>query len=650
MESETVFEATHRFVLTLIKDGKADGLRIDHPDGLYVPAQYFERLRESLEVAANNSNSAASNPHYIVIEKILTGSERLPKWPVCGTTGYDFSNLVNGMSLDSSNRMRLERVYRNFIGDEIDIDDLFYHCRKLIIRVALASEVNGLANRLSRIALSKRRTCDFTLNGLRDALTEVVAGFPVYRTYVTASGVSDIDTRYIRTAIASAKRRSAAADVSIFDFIGEVLLTTIAEGQGPAYHNAVATFAMKFQQFTSPVMAKGLEDTAFYRYNRLVSLNDVGSDLHRFGTTTADFHLANQERSRDWPHTLLATSTHDSKRSEDVRARINVLSEMPALWRLRVRDWKRFNRKYKRVVNDEPAPSANDEYLLYQTLLGAWPLDPMNGTDDRRAFSERIEAYMLKAVREAKQNSSWINRNTEYEAAVSFFVKTLLTPDAKNRFLTDFLPFQGRVSRIGLWNSLAQTLIKLTCPGVPDIYQGNDLWDFSLVDPNNRRPVDYLRRQQMLESILAWGNAPSANHIRNLLGTPQDGRIKLHVIWKALWVRQQQPDLFRRGEYIPVAVEGSKANHVIAFTRKHETANVLVVVPRQIAGLVSGEDQLPIGPEVWEGTRILFPNCCKRYQNAFTGENLEVEKTSDCARIDVSQVLAKFPVALCLSS
>jgi (1->4)-alpha-D-glucan 1-alpha-D-glucosylmutase len=485
---------------------------------------------------------------------------------------------------------------------------------------------------------------------LRDALTEIVANFPVYRTYVTASVVSDIDRRYIRTAIASAKRRSPAANVSIFDFIGEVLLTTIAQGQGPAYQDAVTTFAMKFQQFTSPVMAKGLEDTAFYRYNRLISLNDVGGDLHRFGTTTADFHLANQERKRDWPRTMLATSTHDSKRSEDVRARINVLSEMPGLWRLRVRDWKRFNRKHKRVVGGAPAPSANDEYLLYQTLLGAWPLEPLNGADDWKGFAERIEAYMLKAVREAKENTSWINRNNEYEAAISFFVKTLLTPDAKNRFLTDFLPFQGQVSRVGLWNSLAQTLLKLTCPGVPDVYQGNDVWDFSLVDPDNRRPVDYLRRQHMLESIVVWGDAPSADHIRNLLETPHDGRIKLHLIWNALRIRQQQPDLFQRGDYMPVAVEGSKANHVVAFTRKHESAKALVVVPRQIAGLLSGVDQLPSGPQVWEDTHLLLPNCCERYQNAFTGENFKVEKLNDRARIDVSEVLGEFPVALCLLS
>src|ERR1700719_3643500 len=397
MENEAVFEDTHRLILGLMADGKVDGLRIDHPDGLYNPRQYFERLNSSIALAAKNSGNRS---HYVVIEKILTGAERLPaEWPVCGTTGYDFANLVNGVFVEPGAAMRLHRTYRTFIDEEIDMDDLAYRCRKLIIRVALVSELNVLANQIAKIALSKRHTCDFTLNSLRDALTEVVASFPVYRTYVTSSGVSDTDVRYIRSAIASAKWRSPAADASIFDFVGEVLLIRIAEGQDPAYQNAVTTFAMKFQQFTSPVMAKGLEDTAFYRYNRLVSLNDVGSDLHRFGTTTPEFHLANQERLGSWPHTMVATSTHDSKRSEDVRARINVLSEISGQWKARVREWKSFNRNHRRLVNNKPAPSPNDEYLLYQTLVGAWASEPLNDTDDWKIFCERIENYLLKAIR-----------------------------------------------------------------------------------------------------------------------------------------------------------------------------------------------------------------------------------------------------------
>jgi len=652
VESETVFQATHHLVLSLVAEGKVDGFRVDHPDGLYDPAQYFERLQRSIALAANNSGNNGNLSHYVVIEKILTGPERLPpEWPVSGTTGYDFSNLVNGVFVDPAAVMRLERIYRNFAGhDNVDLDDLFYRCRRLIIRVALASELNVLADQIAKIALSKRHTCDFTLNSLRDALTVVVSTFPVYRTYVSPSGISDNDKRYIRSAIASAKWRSPATDTSIFDFVGQVLLTSIAEGQDIAYQRAVRTFAMNFQRFTSPVMAKGLEDTAFYRYNRLVSLNDVGGDLNRFGTTTPEFHLANQERLRSWPHTMLATSTHDSKRSEDVRARINVLSEISGLWRLRVRDWKRFNRGHKCLVNDRPAPSANDEYLLYQTLVGAWPSEPLNDTDDWMTFCERIENYMLKAIREAKQTTSWINRNTEYETAVSSFVRKMLTPAAKNRFLDDFVPFQRRVARIGLWNSLSQTLLKLTCPGVPDIYQGNELWDFSLVDPDNRRPVDYIRRQQMFESIRLWGNSPDPLSIGRLMETPEDGRLKMYLIWRTLCLRQQQPDVFQQGEYLPLEVEGAKAKHVVAFIRKSGTTRALVIVPRLVAGLLNDIDLPPIGPRIWDDTHVLLPfrGNSEKCRNVFTGEVLDLKKIDENAKIDVSRALAEFPVALCL--
>jgi (1->4)-alpha-D-glucan 1-alpha-D-glucosylmutase len=646
MENEAVFEATHRLVLALMSDGKVNGLRIDHPDGLYDPHQYFERLNRGIADATKASSNEA---HYVVIEKILSGAERLPDaWPVCGTTGYDFANLVNGLFVNPAAALPMERIYRNFVDDEIDLDDLTHSCRMLIMQVALASELNVLANQLTRIALSKRRTCDFTLNSLRDALAEVVACFPVYRTYITPTEVSDKDVRYIRSAVASAKWRSPAADTSIFDFVSEVLLTSIADGHDPAYRNAVTTFAMKFQQFTGPVMAKGLEDTAFYRYHRLVSLNEVGSDLHRFGTPTPDFHLANQDRLRCWPHTMLTTSTHDSKRAEDVRARINVLSELLGLWRIRVREWKRFNRNHKLIVNGRPAPSPNDEYLLYQTLLGAWPSRPLSDGESSKNFRERIENYMLKAIREAKQNTSWINRNTEYETAVSSFVRTLLTPGAQNRFLNDFVPFQDRIARVGLWNSLAQTLLKLTCPGVPDIYQGSELWDFSLVDPDNRRPVDYAIRQEIFRNISETPNDKSI--VGRLLETPEDGRIKLYVMWRTLCLRRQRPDLFDEGEYLPVAVEGTKADHVIAFVRKAETGRVLVVVPHLVAGLLNDFDLPPLGPQVWGDTQVQLPECARpeKYQNAFTGEVIEPETTDGHTKIAVSEILAKFPVALCL--
>jgi (1->4)-alpha-D-glucan 1-alpha-D-glucosylmutase len=642
MENQAVFDASHRLVLALITEGKVNGLRLDHPDGLYDPAQYFDRLNKSISSAGASS--------YVVVEKILNGTERLPSdWPVQGTTGYDFSNLVNGLFVDPAAVTRIERVYRHFLGDEIDLDDLAYNCRKLIIQTALASELNVLANQLNRIALSKRRTCDFTLNSLRDALTEVAANFPIYRTYVTSAGVLDRDVRYIRIAVTAAKARSQTADASILDFLQDILTTHIAEGQDGGYRSAVTNFAMKFQQFTSPVMAKGLEDTAFYRYNRLVSLNEVGSDLHRFGTTVEEFHNANQERMRDWPHTMLATSTHDSKRSEDVRARIDVLSELPAEWRLHLRDWKRINRNLKKIVNDKPAPSPNDEYLIYQTLLGAWPLEPLVEANDWKVFRDRIEQYMLKAIREAKRNTSWINRNQDYENAITSFVRKLLTPDAKNKFLRDFASFQRRISQIGIWNSLSQTLLKLTSPGMPDIYQGNDLWDFSLVDPDNRRQVNYSRRRDTFESLRNASHDPAAL-ISRLLATPEDGGIKQYVTWKALCLRRHEPALFQEGDYHPIRVEGERSNNVVAFSRSIAGKKVVVVVPRLIAGLLSGADIPPIGDEIWRDTRLVFAGgkTSLRFRNVFTESTVENEEDTGNSAIPISRLLRQFPLALLL--
>jgi (1->4)-alpha-D-glucan 1-alpha-D-glucosylmutase len=639
VENPAVFEATHRFVLNLIAEGKVDGLRIDHPDGLYEPQQYFERLKSSIAAATGDMR-------YVIIEKILTGSEHLPlNWPVQGTTGYDFTNLVNALFVDHSGLARFDRIYRHFLQDEIDLDDLEYSCRKLIMRVALASELNVLANQLNHIALSRRRTCDFTLNSLRQALAEVAANFPVYRTYVNANSVLDRDIIYIHKAVAAAKVRSQTADASILDFVETVLNTHMAVNQNLSYQNAVHNFAMKFQQFTSPVMAKGIEDTAFYRYNRLTSLNEVGSDLHRFGISKDEFHLANELKKRDWPHSMLATSTHDSKRSEDVRARINVLSEIPAEWRLHLREWKRANACHKIEVNGNPAPFPNEEYLLYQTLLGAWPFEPFNNADEVDAFRLRIEQYMLKAAREAKQNTSWINRNEPYEEALTWFIGKLLEQSSRNEFLSDFVPFQQRIARMGVWNSISQTLLKLTCPGVPDIYQGNEIWDLSLVDPDNRRAVDYERRQQQFEDVQRSSeNLGRLNHC--LLQCPEDGRVKLYVIWKTLCLRQQQPALFQDGNYRPIEVLGENAEHVVAFSRTHGGMTAIVVVPRLIASLLSGSDSPPVGEKVWGNTNFTFPGLARRYHNIFTGETLTVDEAVGIFSSPMSQILADFPVAV----
>ena len=651
MENQAVFDATHHFVLQLIRDGKVDGLRIDHPDGLYNPAQYFHRLQCQQDCPSLNKE-CNSKSVYVVIEKILASVERLPEdWPIYGTTGYDFANLVNGLFVDPDSVSKIDRVYRAFLGQRCDFDTLLYQSKKIVMHSALASELNVLANILSRIALAERHTCDFTLNSLRDALSEIVANFPVYRTYITETHVSDPDRTYIEEAVQSAKRQSAIADVTVFDFIREVLLTQKGAGQTGSYRQSVVRFAMKFQQFTSAVMAKGMEDTSFYRYNRLVSLNEVGGDPKRFGVSPDEFHREIQQRAKAWPHSLLDTSTHDTKRSEDVRARIDVLSETPALWRRNVRRWRETNADKKRMVDGSEAPSRNDEYLLYQTLIGTWP--PQE-TIAGPQFYDRINQYMLKAVREAKQRTSWANPNSEYEAAVAAFVKAILSSSGAKSFLEDFVPFQRYVARLGRFNSLSQVLIKLTAPGVPDIYQGNELWDLSLVDPDNRRAVDYARRQRCLKELMAGADSCErvkalARELTDSLGKDDnDGRAKFYLTWKTLNLRKQQASLFQQGDYLPLAVLGAKANHLVAFARREGSSAAIVAVPRMCARLLVNGATSPAQSGLWEDTGIeLPPELSKsRYRNAFTAEILRPEKAGESGFLRASSLLENFPVAL----
>ncbi|HYL12719.1 MAG TPA: malto-oligosyltrehalose synthase [Terriglobales bacterium] len=653
MENEVVFQATHRLILELVAQGKVNGLRIDHPDGLYDPAKYFRDLQ--CRIASPDSPvNREDKPGYVFVEKILTGSERLRKeWPVHGTTGYEFANLVNGLFIDQTAATRVERIYRSFVGEPVELNKLVYDCKKLILKVALASELNVLANLLSRIALSNRRTCDFTLNSLRSALAEIIACFPVYRTYVTENEVSSEDQKYMEQGIAAGRKKSNAADLSVFDFIRRILLVE-ANGEEPQwYRRAIVRFAMKFQQVTSAVMAKGLEDTAFYRYNRLVSLNEVGGDPGRFGVSVEEFHRANQKRLQCWPHSMLATSTHDSKRSEDVRARINVLSEIPAVWRLSLRRWRDANRSRKHWVDGKPAPYRNDEYLLYQTLVGAWPAEPLDA-EGWQKFAERIEQYMLKAGREGKEHTSWANPNTEYEAAVSHFVRAVLDRRRKNRFLGDFVEFHARISRVGMFNSLSQILLKLASPGVPDVYQGNELWEYSLVDPDNRRAVDYGRRQKALQELRTSAQEAAEDLVSfasELLDHMEDDRIKLYVTWKGMCFRKQHAELFQSGAYIPLSVRGQRADHVCAFARERERVVAMVAVPRLCATLLADRKDRPTGQEVWGDTRIELPPEIRRasYRSVFTGEEIAAEQNGEGLSLMLSSLLGKFPVGLVYS-
>jgi (1->4)-alpha-D-glucan 1-alpha-D-glucosylmutase len=643
MENDEVFNATHQLVLKLVQEGKLDGLRLDHPDGLYDPEAYFCKLVEQCRQTGHSP--------YLVVEKILAVREDLrSSWPVHGTTGYEFTNLLNGLFVATSNAERMTRLYNSFIGARVDFDDLLYRSKKLIMKTALAGELNVLSNLLSKIAEADRHTCDYTLNGLRTALAEIVACFPVYRGYISTRDVAPEDRSNIEQATAAAKRRSTTADTSIFDFLRDVLTLSAADGKSPAYSEQVLAFSIKCQQFTSPVMAKGLEDTSAYIYHRLLSLNEVGGDPRQFGVTRAEFHRANQVRAEHWPHAMLATSTHDTKRSEDVRARLNVLSEIPAAWRLALRHWSRTNQSLKHIVDGIQVPTANDEYFIYQTLLGVWP----QGEPDKNEmanFSVRIAEYQVKAVREAKVHTSWINPNTAYEDAILSFTDALINSPAESAFMSDFLPFQRRIARLGIFNSLSQTLIKFTVSGMPDIYQGCELWDFSLVDPDNRRPVDFGYRQNLLNTLRTLDTLESQQRgarVRALCDKLGDGLPKLLVVITALALRERWSDVFLQGSYLPLIVKGEHAAHVCAYARIAGGRTVITVAPRFFAKLLGETDTLPLGEKVWGNTTVDLPFYYRdnQYSCAFTKKVLKPHQRGSGSYLSVAQVLAEFPVGL----
>ena len=629
-ENLAVFEATHRLVFELVRAGAVDGLRIDHPDGLYDPREYFRRLQEG-----------CGRPTYVVIEKIIAPFENLPEdWSVHGTTGYRFANVVNGLFVDPAAEARLTRAYTSFIGDASSFHDIARRNRRLVLRTALASELTMLASRLARIARADRNTRDFTFTTLRDGLLEVIAAFPVYRTYID-DHVAPTDRRYIEWAVNAARAESRAADVGVFDFLRDALTCELATPT-PNRAAAVRHFARKFQQVTSPVMAKGVEDTAFYVYNRLLSLNDVGSDPSEFGFPPARFHRASSNRARHWPHTMLATSTHDNKRSEDVRARIDVISELVAPWRLELRKWHRLNRGRKREVDGAEAPSRNDEYLLYQTLLGSCPAGPVTH-EALGEYRERIVAYLRKATREAKVHTSWANVNEAYEQATEAFVRSILDERPGNAFLEDLRAAAAPIAWIGYLNSLSMAAVKLTSPGVPDIYQGNETWDFSLVDPDNRRPVDYELRQGMLAGVEAL-REPLDAALADMLANLEDGRAKFYVLWRLLQLRRQREALFLHGGYTPVRASGDRTRHLVAFARRHGGEAVIAVAPRLIAGLGVRPREIPCGAQVWGATRVELPMLAPGtlLREVMTQREVRVVDGG----LDVGALLERFPLAV----
>jgi (1->4)-alpha-D-glucan 1-alpha-D-glucosylmutase len=599
IELPRVFDAVHRLVLELVSIGAVSGLRIDHPDGLYLPREYFSKLQQRCAKALGIGLPRDGRAIYMLAEKILTGSEMLRKaWLVHGTTGYDFANQVMQLLVDPAAETAITKIFHRFIGHSVPFGHLLYAKKLLVMKFALANDVDVLGNMLDRLSEQNRWYRDFTLEALSRTVRETIACFPIYRTYVEpGQPVAEEDRQIVERTIAAAKRRNPAMEESIFNFLRDVLLLRSPQDLDASGRSAHAQFVLKFQQTTGPVMAKGLEDTVFYIYNRLAGLNEVGGAPQEFGLTVESFHERNRDRQRDWPATLLATSTHDTKRSEDVRARMVAISEIPDLLRRWLQRWGTANRRWKGMVNDVEAPDANEEYLLYQTLLGTWPIQANGEAEPVPApeYIERIQGYMAKALKEAKINTSWIQPNEQWDAAMHDFAARILDSSPRNKFLPLFLPAAKEIARLGAINSLTQTLLKLTSPGVPDIYQGTEIWDYSLVDPDNRRPVDYKMRQQMLERL-------SSATPDELMQKWPDGRIKMFLTQRALRFRRDHADLFQHGEYLPVQATGTLAECCFSFARQIADKWIVVIVPR----LSSRVGFPPVG-EVWKDTAIELP-------------------------------------------
>ncbi len=661
VEDEAVFTETHHFLLALVAAGKVTGFRVDHVDGLYDPAAYLHRLQAKCLGALQQSppetssteefnlppESAACRSFYIIGEKILIPDERLPQnWPLHGTTGYAFLNCLNNIFIDSHNGRKVDLIYRRFIRNNLNYPEVVTEAKRLVMQVSMSSEINMLSDFLNTISERNRHTRDFTLNSLTKALVEVIAFFPVYRTYIGSKNISDDDRQKIEQALAKARRRNPAIGASIFDFLHDVLLLRCPTGADQEDLQLRLDFVMRFQQCTGPVMAKGVEDTASYLYNRLISLNEVGGAPDHFGCSVASFHQYNMDCLATYPHAMNATSTHDTKRSADVRARINVLSEIPHIWHKALTSWGQLNRKLRPDTNGLQAPSRNEEYLLYQTLLGAWPHD-FSPDQEFSNFVQRIKDYMTKALREAKVHSSWMNPDSVYEEAVASFIDTILAA-GDTPFIRSFLGLADYVSRLGMFNSLSQTLLKITAPGLPDCFQGSELWDLSLVDPDNRRPVDFAKRQQILQDLLHKDQQLGPAAIcADLLEHMEDGSIKFFLTWKALNFRRNNRAIFEQGTYLPLTVTGKHAESVIAFSRTIKEQKIIVVVPRFLSRLIRDGMTNPLGRPVWGDTAInlLDSDAELSYFNIFTGETHR-QKTTTERGLYLGDMLQHFPVAL----
>ena len=654
IEEPKVLEAVHEKAFQLLRDGKVTGLRIDHVDGLFDPLRYLAELQRPRDGEPDATLPADTRQLYVVVEKILTGAEELPtEWPVHGTTGYELLNVVNGLFVNASGLRLIERGYRRLREGSGTFDDLLYRAKKLILRTAMSSELHVLARRLDRISEQHRWSRDFTASSLHLALGEVIACFPVYRTYVQADTLSigDGDRLHVLRAVREAKRRNRSTSESVFDFLCDLLLLRDPEGLPEADQAERREFVMRLQQLTGPVMAKGLEDTVFYRYYPLASLNEVGGRPTTGPTEIDRFHVFCARRNDRWPHALSATATHDTKRGEDMRARLDVLSELPRQWMEAVKRWQRMNRSGKTVVDEARVPGTNEEYLLYQTLLGVWPLEALDREltdEEHRGLEARLRDYLVKALREAKVHTSWINVNEPYEKACGQFLRHLLDRDATGRpFLADLRAFLPQVAVPGIFNSLAQVVLKVTVPGVPDLYQGTELWDFTLVDPDNRRPVDYGDRRAQLGELAALRGEALQDRIAAARARPADGALKLLVTIRALAHRRRHRDLYERGAYLPLVAKGPGARHVVAFARVASDGRAAITVTGRFFAARQGAAHPPGDAARWDETHLQLPAEIVREHYREVISDTEVTRgTEHKTGLPLGRIFSMLPVAI----
>ena len=683
MENPEVFAETHCLIRELLGEGEITGLRIDHCDGMFNPREYLVRLQELfvasqcfgpsakeatesgieqevLDAVSQQDWATAKLPLYCVVEKILEPGEVLPiDWPVQGTSGYDFVHFANQLFIQPKHQKRFNTLYAEILGERVRPERILYDSKRMILDSSLSSELHVLTNLLAQIAGVDRRARDFTDKILEGVIRETIACFPVYRTYIDERGhYSDHDHEVIHHAIVEAKRRAPVLDASAFDFLERVLLLRGREGRDPSrdhdeeYGEAELYFALKFQQLTGPVMAKSVEDTSFYVYNRFISSNEVGSSMEAFGIKPEVLHQANAQRQQYTPHTMLTTSTHDTKRSEDVRCRLDVLSEMPDEWAARVRSWQQANAKHKTATaGGLLAPDANEEYLIYQTVVGAWPWE-MAGPEQRAEFVQRLQAYMTKALSEAKVNVSWVTPNPDYTKAVTDFIAKILTPEEnadETPFVSDLLAFLEPVKRFGAVNSLALMVLKATVPGVPDFYQGTEMWDLSLVDPDNRRPVDYklANRQRFDKMIDRRQTEAEGRRRRETLASLEDGRIKLWAMHRVL----TQPAMsacrcLRAGQRIrPLTAEPAEQERapVFAYLRGEDDAwSRCHASATRWPARMRVERSWPLAKAWGEMTLSLPVNAATSWTNIFTGEQVSAVD----GRLKLSELFASFPVAV----